>query len=133
MLPTVDDFFWMNNFLLVSLLSFEFAVCFAEPPKIQSFEFTGVMDEGSFAQLSCVVTKGDEPLSLSWSFHGHNLTSGRGITISNIGSRISMLVIASVGHKHMGTYTCLASNKAGSASHSATLKVNGKVLEMEGR
>ena len=85
------------------------------------------MNEGSFGQLSCVVSEGDEPLSLSWSFHGHNLTSGRGITISNIASRISMLVIASVDHKHMGTYTCQASNNAGSSSHSATLKVNGKL------
>ena len=83
------------------------------------------MNEGDFSQLSCVVSKGDEPLKLSWSFHGDNLTSDRGITISDIGNRISMLVINSVDHNHMGTYTCNAKNNAGSTTHSATLKVNG--------
>ena len=83
------------------------------------------MNEGEFSQLSCVVSKGDEPLKLSWSFHGHNLTSGQGITITDIGSRISMLVINTIGHKHMGKYTCNAQNTAGSATHSASLKVNG--------
>ena len=83
------------------------------------------MNEGEFSQLSCVVSKGDEPLKLSWSFHGHNLTTGRGITITDIGSRISMLVINSIGHRHMGQYTCKAQNKAGFISHSASLKVNG--------
>ena len=83
------------------------------------------MNEGEFSQLSCVVSKGDEPLKLSWSFHGHNLTTGHGITITDIGSRISMLVINSIGHRHMGRYTCKAENKAGAISHSASLKVNG--------
>ena len=83
------------------------------------------MNEGEFSQLSCVVSKGDEPLHLSWSFHGHNLTSGQGITITDIGSRISMLVINSIGHKHMGKYTCKAVNKAGTVTRSASLKVNG--------
>ena len=83
------------------------------------------MNEGDFSQLSCVVTKGDEPLKLSWSFHGHNLTSGKGITITDIGNRISMLVINSIGHKHMGKYTCKAENNAGTVTRSASLKVNG--------
>ena len=91
------------------------------------------MNEGEFSQLSCVVPKGDEPLKLSWSFHGHNLTSGHGMTITDIGSRISMLVINSVDHKHMGKYTCKAANKAGFISHSASLKVNGNLCFAGGR
>ncbi len=83
------------------------------------------MKEGAFAQLTCVITEGDEPLKLSWSFHGHNLTSDLGIRINDIGSRTSFLMIGNVGHKHMGNYTCKASNKAGSVSHTAELKVNG--------
>lgn len=100
---------------------------FSEPPKIAAFNFDGILNEGSFSQISCVVTEGDEPLKISWSFHGHNLTSDLGVRIADLGSRMSILVIQSVSHKHMGTYTCKASNKAGAVSHSATLKVNGNL------
>lgn len=86
---------------------------------------TDIMNEGAFAQLSCVITEGDEPLSISWTFHGHDLTSDQGIQTSNHGSRVSLLMITSVGHQHMGQYTCTASNKAGQASFSANLRVNG--------
>lgn len=84
-----------------------------------------VTNEGSFAQLSCVVTEGDEPLTLSWSFHGHNLTSDLGITTTELGARTSILMIPKVGHRHMGTYTCKAINTAGFTSSTAELRVNG--------
>ena len=86
---------------------------------------TEVMNEGAFTQLSCVVTEGDMPLSISWSFHGHNLTSGLGIETSNMGPRASILMINSVGHRHRGSYTCTASNKAGKVSYTTKLNVNG--------
>jgi len=89
---------------------------------------SGVLNEGSFAQLSCVVTEGDEPLTLSWSFHGHNLTSDLGITTTELGSRTSILMIPSVAHKHVGNYTCKAINRAGYASSTAELKVNSKTV-----
>ncbi len=88
---------------------------------------TSVMNEGAFAQLSCVVTEGDEPLAISWSFHGNNLTSDLGIQTGDLGSRASVLMIGSVGHGHMGSYTCTAANKAGKATHTADLRVNGRL------
>jgi hypothetical protein len=84
-----------------------------------------VMNEGAFAQLSCVVTEGDKPMTISWSFNGHNLTSDLGIHTSNMGPRASILMITSVGHRHRGIYTCVAANLAGKATHSANLRVNG--------
>ena len=89
---------------------------------------SGAMNEGAFAQISCVVTEGDEPLKLSWSFHGHNLTTGSGIQITDIGTRTSILMIHNVGHRHVGDYTCKASNNAGSSTHTAILNVNGNLL-----
>ena len=85
-----------------------------------------VMDEGSFAQLSCIVNQGDEPLKISWSFHGEEISSSLGIVTSPIGSRGSMLLISKVGHHHRGNYTCKASNGAGTRSETAELKVNGR-------
>ena len=87
------------------------------------------MNEGRFAQLSCIATSGDEPLYLSWTFHGSKISSDLGIMTAPIGSRGTMLVISSVSHKHNGTYTCTAKNHAGVASISTVLKVNGMFFE----
>ena len=91
------------------------------------------MNEGAFAQVSCIVTQGDQPLSISWSFHGSNITSDLGIITTPIGQQGSMLMISSVGHKHRGTYTCKASNEAGVRTESVELNVNGNQMGLKGR
>ena len=97
-----------------------------EPPDLLPLTFgRDVMNEGSFAQLSCIAAVGDEPMQLSWTFHGSKISSDLGIMTAPIGSRGTMLVISSVGHKHNGTYTCTAKNHAGHASMSTVLRVNG--------
>jgi hypothetical protein len=102
----------------------------SEPPVIGSFSFSNeVMNEGDFAQISCIITSGDQPAKLTWSFHGNGYSQrtidNNGITISNIGKRMSMLVIEQVRSTHQGNYTCQATNPAGTRSHTAQLKVNG--------
>lgn len=83
------------------------------------------VNQGSFAQLVCVVTTGDEPITLSWSLKGDIISSDPDISTTMLGTRTSMLTIASVSHLHIGTYTCRASNPGGSVTHSANLLVNG--------
>ena len=85
-----------------------------------------VLDEGQFAQVVCIVGKGDEPLTITWSLHGEVVSSEAGLTTSALGTRTSMLTIQSVGYRHIGTYTCTASNQAGVAVESVELRVNGK-------
>ena len=98
-----------------------------EPPEMLPLSFgAAVMSEGDFAQVSCIVRRGDDPLSIAWSFHGSNITSDLGIVTTPIGGRGSMLVIPSVAHKHRGTYTCKASNMAGIRIETVELKVNGE-------
>lgn len=87
-----------------------------------------ILDEGGFAQLSCIVTKGDKPLSISWTFHGSNITHDLDILTTPIGDRGSMLVISSVAHKHRGNYTCSASNRAGVMYSTVELRVNGNLI-----
>ena len=97
-----------------------------EPPRILPLSFGAeVLNEGAFGQLSCVVTEGDQPLTISWSFHGAELSSDLGIVTTPIGQRGSMLLIARVGHRHSGSYTCQATNTAGSVTQTAHLYVNG--------
>lgn len=86
------------------------------------------MDEGEFAQVICIVSKGDEPLHLSWSLHGAIISSEPSISTAQLGSRTSMLTIQSVGYRHSGLYTCTAQNSAGSAASAVQLKVNGRFL-----
>ena len=103
-----------------------------ELPEIGSFSFSKeVMNEGDFAQISCIVTSGDQPLTISWSFHGREGEGEAGITTTNLGSRMSMLVIEAVEPHHQGLYTCQAKNGAGSSSYTAELKVNGKVSGLD--
>ena len=85
------------------------------------------MDESSFAQVSCIVNKGDQPLSISWAFHRSNITSDLGIPTMPTGPRGSLLMIPSVEHKHRGTSTCKAANGAGVRSQSVELRVNGSI------
>ena len=90
-----------------------------------------VVDQGDFAQLSCIAMKGDEPMVISWTFHGESGADPDIIT-TPIGNRGSMLVISSVGKDHNGNYTCTAKNDAGVASETAVLKVNGISSSQEG-
>jgi hypothetical protein len=86
-----------------------------------------ILNEGQFAQTVCIVTEGDEPLSIKWSLQGAIVSADLGLSTNQLGSRTSMLTIQSVGYRHSGTYTCTASNSAGSKSESVELKVNGNL------
>ena len=98
----------------------------SEPPEIGPFSFASdTVNEGSFAQITCSIIRGDEPLRISWSLQGDVISSDPAITTTAIGSRTSILIISSVGYRHSGQYTCRAKNPAGSDTHSAMLKVNG--------
>ena len=112
----------LGLFLLLHLISPS-----AEPPELSPLSFGGdILNEGDFAQASCIVRKGDQPLAISWSFHGSNITSELGIVITPLGVRGSSLMIPTVGHKHRGNYTCKASNVAGVRTKSVELRVNGE-------
>ena len=101
-------------------------ILFTELPEIIPFSFgKDVVNQGEFTQLTCVVSKGDHPLSLTWSLKGELVSSGPTLTTTMLGTQASMLVISSVDYHHSGVYTCRAENPAGVTTHSAQLKVNG--------
>ena len=90
-------------------------------------------DAGAFAQLTCAVSHGDMPITITWSLKGQELNSGPSITTTMLGRRASMLVISSVDYSHVGEYTCRATNMAGSVTFAAELNVNGNNLMVSGR
>ena len=96
------------------------------PPEIVPFSFgSETVNQGEFAQLVCIIRKGDEPLSITWSLKGDIIASEPDLSTTMLGRRTSMLTISSVSHRHVGEYTCRASNPAGSTTHAAHLVVNG--------
>lgn len=82
---------------------------------------------GDMASISCAVSKGDQPLNISWIFNGQLILpkNDLGIVLTSINKKTSILNIDSVSGVHRGTYHCVATNSAGSANHSAILEVNG--------
>jgi len=101
---------------------------FSDPPEIVPFSF-GVqsVNQGDFAQLICVVMRGDEPITLSWSLKGDIISSDPVLKTTMLGTRTSMLTISEISYRHSGTYTCRASNMAASVTYSANLTVNGNL------
>lgn len=106
-----------------------------EAPEIVPFSFgADVVNHREFAQLTCVVRKGDEPLSITWSLKGDDISSDPSMSTNVLGSRVSMLTITSVEYRHSGVYTCRAENPAGITTYSTELRVNGTVIfETKGR
>ncbi|XP_072765904.1 Down syndrome cell adhesion molecule 1 isoform X46 [Anoplolepis gracilipes] len=83
------------------------------------------VNAGDLVSVQCVVTKGDSPLEITWTFDGRPIQSYHSdVIVSDSGKRVKQLTIESVAARHAGEYTCVASNAAGSISHSVTLDVN---------
>jgi hypothetical protein len=76
----------------------------------------------------CSVTQGDFPLNISWSFNGKPLLNSETVSITKTGKRMSTLAIESVNGEHVGKYSCIGTNLAGSNSHTSELLVNGLLV-----
>lgn len=113
----------LKNFISLFFVHFLLPVL----PKISPFSFG---DEpiyyGQVAQATCLVTEGDYPLEVTWSFQGSHLSTQTGISTTKVGKRTSLLLIDPTQSGHTGNYTCTAKNKAGITNITATLNIYGK-------
>lgn len=83
-------------------------------------------EAGQSTSVQCMVSSGDLPLNIEWSFNGQLVTASRPeMSTVKIGHRGMVLNIDSVNARHAGNYTCTGRNLAGSASYTAHLLVNG--------
>lgn len=81
---------------------------------------------GDSTAVNCMVTKGDLPLTIRWSFNSELIQSGyTDINIAKLSARLSSLSIDSISGRHRGSFKCIASNSAGSDEFVSDLKVNG--------
>lgn len=95
------------------------------PPHIVPLVTEELVFAGESVQLNCHVSKGDQPLTITWSFHGKELSSHQGISTMKIGQRTSLLTISSATASHSGEYSCHAFNHAGQTVHSTVINVHG--------
>ena len=83
------------------------------------------LSTGEDAALTCRASRGDTPMTISWTFGGQPVADDLGVRVISAGSRTSFLTIESVEAAHSGKYTCTATNAVGKASGSARLTVKG--------
>lgn len=94
------------------------------PPQVLPFNFgQEVYNMGDVLSTTCVVLKGDLPLTIHWTLNSEPISEG--FTIMQLNARTSYLSVDSLEAKHRGIYRCIAVNMAGLAEHAAELQVNG--------
>ncbi|XP_017961155.1 Down syndrome cell adhesion molecule-like protein Dscam2 isoform X45 [Drosophila navojoa] len=96
-------------------------------PQIVPFAYEDVINTGDSIDLFCQIQKGDRPIRVHWSFERSGSDSGTSepqMRTNRISSKTSMLSIPSASPAHTGTYTCIASNAAGTTSYGVNLTVN---------
>lgn len=96
------------------------------PPKLHHFDFGEEPSNfGDSASVQCLAISGDQPIDFQWLFNGRPVSQIAGITTAKMGKRNSVLTIDSVTDRHVGNFTCRASNIATTANYTAELIVNG--------
>ncbi|XP_035719690.1 Down syndrome cell adhesion molecule-like protein Dscam2 isoform X1 [Vespa mandarinia] len=94
------------------------------PPKISPFTADRDLHLGERTTLTCSVTRGDLPLSISWLKDGRSMGPSERVTVTNMDQYNSILMIESLSPDHNGNYSCVARNLAAEVSHTQRLVVH---------
>lgn len=95
-------------------------------PRIAPFDFgTSPVHSGQTIQATCLISEGDLPINISWTFQGKSIEKNSGVTTTTIGKKASFLLLDSVSEVHSGNYTCFAQNRAGIIDFTTFLHVYG--------
>ncbi|XP_057660096.1 cell adhesion molecule Dscam2 isoform X2 [Diorhabda carinulata] len=94
------------------------------PPKVSPFYAEDTLHVGDRASLTCSVTKGDLPLTISWHKDGRSVEPAQMMSITQVDQFTSILVIESLSPDHNGNYSCVVRNLAAEVSHTQQLVVN---------
>ena len=95
------------------------------PPKISPFTADRDLHLGERTTLTCSVTRGDLPLSISWLKDGRSMGPSERVSVTNMDQYNSILMIESLSPDHNGNYSCVARNLAAEVSHTQRLVVHG--------
>lgn len=99
------------------------------PPKIAPFTFGDEpLNYGDSALIYCSITSGDFPIKIQWYLNEvavDQLDPFYNINQADFGKKAKALSIDGVNERHVGNYTCRATNQAEVTTFSAVLNVNG--------
>lgn len=102
---------------------------FTVAPVIIPFSYDELVNVDDAFELFCQISKGDRPVSIKWTFKTFNgIDNGAPLTSKRLSDKASMLSILAASANYTGNYTCTATNRAGSVSHTTTITVNGIVM-----
>lgn len=93
-------------------------------PAIEPFAFLKSLREGQRSSVMCTVGSGDLPIKIEWQKDGMPISSDSGIRINEAADYSSTLLFKSLRLDHRGNYTCVATNDAGTASHTASMVIH---------
>ncbi|KAF5279124.1 hypothetical protein FQA39_LY05802 [Lamprigera yunnana] len=94
------------------------------PPKVSPFYAEETLHVGDRASLTCSVTKGDLPLTISWHKDGRVVEPAQMLSVTQVDQYTSILLIESLTPEHNGNYSCVVRNLAAEVSHTQHLVVN---------
>lgn len=100
-------------------------------PHITPFAFEEEPSRGDTVQIQCLVSKGDMPIKFSWLFNEKAIATEMSVNIAPFGKKTSVLSIDYVNESHIGNFTCVASNRAGTSKYSAELFVKGISINLQ--
>ena len=121
----------LRNFSWLNFHNFITAFKNTVAPKIVPFSRrTSSLQKGERITLTCTIAKGDSPINILWQKDQENIQSSEkgDIKVIAFDEFNSMLTIEDLDVRHIGNYSCLASNSAGTAIHYQTVHVNGTIM-----
>ncbi|GIY39004.1 down syndrome cell adhesion molecule-like protein Dscam2 [Caerostris darwini] len=93
-------------------------------PLIEPFTFPKSLQTGQRFSVLCTITEGDPPIRIQWikdSLQSFLASAHDGVRSVVVTPFSTTLVFESLAPEHRGNYTCVASNAAGTMSHTAPM------------
>ncbi|KAK3850141.1 hypothetical protein Pcinc_043133, partial [Petrolisthes cinctipes] len=81
-------------------------LCWQWPPVLQPFHFEEKLQAGDRAGVTCLVSKGDPPITFTWEKDGRSVEEVEGVSVSSMNHFSSSLMISRLTASHTGHYTC---------------------------
>ncbi|XP_049806913.1 Down syndrome cell adhesion molecule homolog [Schistocerca nitens] len=95
-----------------------------EPPEIDPIAVKSDLQEGMRMHLTCVVRKGDFPISIHWLKDGAVISRDQEISAKPYDEYSSILSFSRLAIRHTGNYTCQATNAAAITNYTVEIIVN---------